>query len=86
MIVRGTDDVEAAESLGHIARSHPGDIEQRLDAALTTLADAEARLRLTQALGEIESDEATGILQRLTHDPDRRVQMTARYLTSVRGH
>lgn len=86
MIVRGTDDVEAAESLGHIARSHPGNIEQRLDAALTTLVDAEARLRLAQALGEIASDEATGILQRLTHDPDRRVQMTARYLTSVRGH
>lgn len=86
MIVRGTSDVEAAESLGHIARSHPGEIERRLDAALTPRADADARLRLTQALGEIASDEATGILERLIHDPDRRVQMTAQYLTGMRSH
>ncbi|WP_341579853.1 HEAT repeat domain-containing protein [Microbacterium schleiferi] len=85
MIVRGADDVQAAESLAHIARSHGGDIEHRLDVALTTLADDDARLRLTQALGEIDSESATRILRQLVDDPDRRVQLTARYLASMRG-
>ncbi len=85
MIVRGADDVEAAESLGRIARSRPGDIERRVDLALATFADGEVRLRLTQALGEVHSEEATAILRRLVDDPDRRVQLTARYLTSLRA-
>ncbi|WP_300590687.1 MerR family transcriptional regulator [Microbacterium sp.] len=86
MIVRGDGDVEAAESLGHISRAHPGTIEKRLDAALTTPGDPEARLRLTQALGEIDSEDATRMLQRLVEDPDNRVRLTARYLVSIREH
>lgn len=85
MIERGTDDVEAAEALGRIARAHPDGIEHRLDAALTTLADPAARLRFAQALGEIPSETATGILERLINDRDSRVRMTASYLLSARS-
>lgn len=82
MIVRGTDDVEAAEALGVLARTPGNDITTRLDKELSTLSDPDARLRLTQALGELDDDAATGILDRLAADPDHRVRLTARYLRS----
>ncbi|MFC4337475.1 HEAT repeat domain-containing protein [Salininema proteolyticum] len=80
MIVEGLNDVEAAETLGRLAR-HPDRA-----AAITTLltdrstapdTDGPARLRLVQAFTEMPTATAIDALHRMADDPDTTVARTA---------
>lgn len=81
MVVKGADDVEAAELLGTLARQHDlsdhlaSDIADRL-----TREPPAVRSRLTQALAEIPGRTAHSALAELASDSDRAVSITARYL------
>lgn len=85
MIISGDRDVEAAEALGALARASENQdrVARAIEAALDA-ADAGARLRLTQALAEIPGRRALDLLVRLTRDADRRVALTASYLSGER--
>ncbi|MGW5748780.1 HEAT repeat domain-containing protein, partial [Amycolatopsis sp. NPDC003861] len=77
MVVEGTNDVEAAEVLGVLARE-PDQGARILEALAEELAGAPpVRMRVTQALAELPGDLAQEILQRLTGDEDRAVALLA---------
>ncbi len=84
MVVYGRTDVEAAESLGVLARDPvPGaGIIRDLQHELDTRADPAARLRLTQALAEIPG--TTAQLTALTEDVDPVVAGTAAAILRTR--
>jgi DNA-binding transcriptional MerR regulator len=82
MIVRGSADVPAAETLGRLASAPPAgdpapDIVALVAARLES-AEGPARRRLTQALGELPGAHAA--LAGLLDDPDPAVALTARFL------
>ncbi|KNX36473.1 HEAT repeat domain-containing protein [Luteipulveratus halotolerans] len=82
MVVSGRRDVEAAEALGALAGSDLGaaGVVEALLGAATSVAEAgrpSARLRVTQALAEIDHAEATGALRSLATDTDPTVAATA---------
>lgn len=85
MVVRGADDVVAAETLGHLARDHgAGDdvvavVRRELDGAAAT----GARGRLVQALGELPPPLVSAVLAGLVDDPQPEVALTARHLLAV---
>lgn len=85
MVVRGSDDVVAAEALGHLARSHgAGDdvvavVRRELDGA----SASDARGRLVQALGELPPPLVSTVLAGLVDDPQPEVALTARHLLAV---
>lgn len=54
-------------------------------APATSTISPDARLRLTQALGEIPGPAARRLLTTLTDDREQRVRLAARYLVSIRG-
>ncbi|MGW3998721.1 MerR family transcriptional regulator [Amycolatopsis sp. NPDC004772] len=82
MVVEGTNDVEAAEVLGVLARE-PDQGARILEALAGELAGAPpVRMRVTQALAELPGDLAQEILQRLTGDEDRAVALLA---TAIRA-
>ncbi|GJF02154.1 MerR family transcriptional regulator [Pseudonocardia sp. D17] len=86
MVVRGSDDVVAAEILGRLARLH-GLGDQLAGVVVARLASEDAlpgaRARLTQALAEIPGPEAHHALADLTQDRDRAVAVTATYLLAI---
>ncbi|QEU96868.1 HEAT repeat domain-containing protein [Streptomyces kanamyceticus] len=88
MIVEAANDVDATDALGALARD-PARAEQiatRLIDLLTHhTTDAPARRRLTQALADIPGAIATQALNRLTHDDDRAVALTATYTLTLRS-
>ncbi|MEU6248556.1 MerR family transcriptional regulator [Glycomyces sp. NPDC047010] len=84
MVVKGANDVDAAEVLGALA-ADPGPaaaIAYDLTAALAA-ADPDARLRLVQALAELPTGLALDLLRPLAADPDRTVARTAAALAGV---
>ncbi|GHE72727.1 MerR family transcriptional regulator [Streptomyces vinaceus] len=87
MIVEGTNDVEAADTLSALA-SRPAladRIAGRLAARLPHgPAAPPVRRRLTQALAEIPGSTATRALTDLARDEDRAVALTAAYVLTLR--
>ncbi len=87
MVVRGADDVEAADLLGRLAVEHDlGDhITEHIVGRLARAEEVRgSRSRLTQALAEMPGTKADLALTELTRDPDPTVSMTARYIVSRR--
>ena len=86
MVVEGTNDVEASEVLGTLARD-PGCAEGIMAALVGELAahpaDSAVRIRLTQALVEMPASIAHGVLQELAHDSDRAVALIAAALAGM---
>ncbi|MGA5318958.1 MerR family transcriptional regulator [Streptomyces seoulensis] len=86
MVVDGTNDVDAAEALGVLSRDPASAtrittlLAGRLDAPG---ADTAARVRLIQALVELEGTAPLEILRRLAHDRDRTVALVASALAGV---
>ncbi|MER7169047.1 MerR family transcriptional regulator [Micromonospora sp. NPDC000207] len=80
MVVEGTNDVEAAETLGTLAwESHDADVVMTalVDALDAHVTDPEVRRRLTQALVEMPGTVARDVLRRLADDDDRAVALIA---------
>ncbi|WP_437057879.1 HEAT repeat domain-containing protein [Streptomyces sp. enrichment culture] len=88
MIVAGRNDTDAADVLGVLAAA-PTTADEITDALVAHLtaenAQAPARGRLTQTLGDIPGPSATSALTALTRDEDPAVALTARYLLRLRG-
>ncbi|GAA2051034.1 MerR family transcriptional regulator [Williamsia deligens] len=84
-VVRGADDVEAAETLGHLAREHDitTDIVTAIERELVGVADPGARGRLVQALGELAGERVRMVLVGLVDDSVPAVALTAQYLLTV---
>ncbi len=77
MVVEGTNDVEASEVLGVLARE-PGQGTRILEALAEELAAAPAvRIRVTQALAELPSTLTDDLLRQLASDEDRAVALLA---------
>lgn len=87
-IVRGRDDVLAAEALGAIVAANPAGEPELVQALARALADpttgAAARRRLVESLGELPRPGTLNVLRALTGDPDPAVAATATYLVSRR--
>ncbi|MFF5171208.1 HEAT repeat domain-containing protein [Micromonospora sp. NPDC000089] len=85
MVVEGTNDVEAAEALGALARD-PAWADRILralaDALVTHASDPAVRIRLTQALAELPDQLALPLLHHLTNDPHRPVALLASTLAT----
>lgn len=87
MVVQATNDVDAADALGVLARDPAvaGRITTELVERLAHAASgASARRRLAQALAGIPGPEACGALARLSQDGDRGVALTAAYVVKLR--
>ncbi|WP_017541357.1 MerR family transcriptional regulator [Nocardiopsis halophila] len=86
MVVEGSNDVEAAEVLGALSRE-PGCAERitaaLADALAAPAADSATRIRLTQALVELEGAPAQEVLHHLTRDDDPAVALVATALAGV---
>ena len=86
-VVVGAHDVEAADALADLAED-PAIAQQivaRFAAAISDgHADAPARVRICQALAEI-NDAASALLARLAADADPAVARTARYVMGIRS-
>jgi DNA-binding transcriptional MerR regulator len=86
MVVEGTNDVDAAEALGILSRAPAaatritGLLAGRLAAPT---ADSATRIRLVQALVELEGTTPLEILRRLAGDEDRTVALVASALAGV---
>ncbi|MET7609552.1 MerR family transcriptional regulator [Streptomyces seoulensis] len=86
MVVDGTNDVDAAEALGVLSQDPASAtritalLAGRLDA---TDADTATRVRLIQALVELEGTAPLEILRGLAHDQDRTVALVASALAGV---
>ncbi|WP_318201895.1 MerR family transcriptional regulator [Streptomyces sp. SCL15-4] len=86
MVVEGRNDVDAAEALGTLSKTP--ECGARIATALADelaapTADSETRIRLTQALVELEGATAQEILRNLVHDPDGAVALVASALVGV---
>lgn len=86
MIVDGTNDVDAAEALGTLSRDPAP--ATRITALLADqlaapTADSATRIRLIQALVELEGTAPLKILRELAHDEDRTVALVASALAGV---
>ncbi|WP_204331307.1 MerR family transcriptional regulator [Geodermatophilus sabuli] len=88
LVVAGVHDVEAAETLGRLARER-GTVDRIADLLADELGrrgtESDARLRLVQSLAEIPGSAADRALQALTGDPDRRVALTAAAIRETRA-
>ncbi|MGC5013530.1 HEAT repeat domain-containing protein [Streptosporangium sp. DT93] len=87
MVVEGTNDVDAADTLSGLA-GRP-DLADRIATALVGRlspgsADPAARRRLTQALADIPGPAASRALAELSRDEDRAVALTATYILGIR--
>ncbi|WP_324653601.1 HEAT repeat domain-containing protein [Georgenia sp. H159] len=86
MVAAGCNDVEAAESLGHLATTE--ELAEEVVAALLEEvgddAEPEVRRRLAQALAEIPGAAAAPVLEDLAGDEDRAVALTARAVLARR--
>ncbi|MFD4542649.1 HEAT repeat domain-containing protein [Streptomyces bauhiniae] len=86
MVVDGTNDVDAAEALGTLSRdpaAAPRITALLADQLAAPDADSATRIRLIQALVELEGPTPLEILRRLTHDEDRTVVLVASALAGV---
>ncbi|MER8033336.1 HEAT repeat domain-containing protein [Streptomyces bauhiniae] len=86
MVVEGTNDVDAAEALGTLSRdpdSAPRITTLLADELAAPTADSATRIRLIQALVELEGTTPLEILRRLAHDEDRTVALVASALAGV---
>ncbi|ETK32255.1 HEAT repeat domain-containing protein [Microbispora sp. ATCC PTA-5024] len=87
MIVKGTNDVDAADALSALA-SDPALADQIATGLAGRLAhgtnDSSVRLRLAQALADIPGPTTSRALADLSHDEDRAVALTATYVLSLR--
>ncbi|GAA0363866.1 MerR family transcriptional regulator [Microbispora corallina] len=87
MIVEGTNDVDAADALSALA-SDPTLADQIATGLAGRLAhgtdDSSVRLRLAQALADIPGPTTSRALADLSHDEDRAVALTARYIRTLR--
>lgn len=86
MVVDGTNDVDAAEALGTLSRDPAA--AARITALLADQlaapgADSAIRIRLIQALVELEGPAPLEILRRLAQDEDRTVALVASALAGV---
>ncbi|MYZ06205.1 MerR family transcriptional regulator [Streptomyces sp. SID2999] len=86
MIVDGTNDVDAAEALGTLSQDPAS--ATRITALLADqlaapTADSATRIRLIQALVELEGPTPLEILRQLAHDEDRTVALVATALAGV---
>ncbi|GAA2383776.1 HEAT repeat domain-containing protein [Dactylosporangium salmoneum] len=86
MVVEGSNDVEAAELLGTLARD-PEWADRIMGALVDALAahaaDSAVRMRLAQALAEMPGTLALPVLRQLAHDDDRPVALVASALVHV---
>lgn len=87
VIVEGRNDTDAADALSTLARD-PALAEQIATGLVGCLARGDvgtsARRRLTQALADIPGSTTSRALAELSHDEDRAVALTARYLLKLR--
>ncbi|AZM63761.1 MULTISPECIES: MerR family transcriptional regulator [unclassified Streptomyces] len=87
MVVGATNDVDAADALGVLARD-PGTADRIAAGLVGRLSDdaldVSARRRLTQALADIPGRTASRALAGLTQDTDRGVALTATYVLRLR--
>ncbi|MFD8257430.1 MerR family transcriptional regulator [Streptomyces griseoluteus] len=86
MVVEGTNDVDAAEALGTLSRdaaSAPRITSLLADQLAAPSADSATRIRLIQALVELEGTAPLEILRRLARDEDRTVALVASALAGV---
>ncbi|MFE0351616.1 MerR family transcriptional regulator [Streptomyces griseoluteus] len=86
MVVEGTNDVDAAEALGALSRdaaSAPRITSLLADQLAAPSADSATRIRLIQALVELEGTAPLEILRRLARDEDRTVALVASALAGV---
>lgn len=84
LIVEGTNDVEASEALGAIARD-PDQSDLIMSALITELSstDSPVRIRLVQALAEMPPPVALPALRELTQDTDKVIAMIATAFVTV---
>ncbi|MEU0506720.1 MerR family transcriptional regulator [Nocardia sp. NPDC005998] len=85
MVIEGSNDVEAAELLGSLARdANWADriMSALIDELTEQPADSAVRIRLTQALAEMPGTIALDILQQLVHDDERAVALIAETLVT----
>ena len=85
-VVEGTNDVEAAELLGTLARDAKwADRIMRalVDEFTAHTADSAVRIRLTQALAEMPGTIALDTLRQLANDDDRAVALFASALVET---
>ncbi|MEO5874754.1 MAG: HEAT repeat domain-containing protein [Streptosporangiaceae bacterium] len=87
MVAEKTNDVDAADALSALA-SDPALADQIATRLVDRLAhrtvEPSARRRLAQALAEIPGITASRALADLSHEEDRAVALTARYILGVR--
>ncbi|MEV7425866.1 MULTISPECIES: HEAT repeat domain-containing protein [unclassified Streptomyces] len=88
MVVKETNDVDAADALSVLAR-RPALADRIATGLVDCLTDGTAessvRRRLTQALADIPGAAASRALADLSHDEDRAVALTAAYILGIRG-
>lgn len=84
MVGAGRRDVEAAEALGRLSVHEPTDIVDLVQESYDAATDDASRVRITQALGEIDSPAAGVMLARLSAAPNRTVAATARVILDGR--
>lgn len=86
MVVDGTNDVDAAETLGTLSQD-PASATRittlLADQLAAPAADSATRIRLIQALVELEGPTPLEILCQLAHDEDRTVALVASALAAV---
>ncbi|MFF4418328.1 HEAT repeat domain-containing protein [Streptosporangium sp. NPDC001559] len=87
VVVEGTNDVDAADALGALAR-RPALADRIATGLVDRLtrggAGPSVRLRLAQALADIPGTTASQALTDLSHDEDRAVALTATYILGIR--
>ncbi len=84
LVVRGHDDVDAADVLGTLAADHADEIAGAISDALAGASDA-ARSRLVAALADIPGRSAQELLVARLDDPDRQVALTAASVLRLRA-
>ncbi|MEZ5157293.1 MAG: MerR family transcriptional regulator [Candidatus Nanopelagicales bacterium] len=86
LIIAGEDDRDAARVLGILVAEHGyrSEVDHAMGRAVEA-GDANQKLRLASALAEIPGRESERLLRALTIDPDRRVELAARYALETIG-
>ncbi|MFC6084164.1 HEAT repeat domain-containing protein [Sphaerisporangium aureirubrum] len=88
MIVEGSNDVDAADTLSALA-SDPALEDQIATGLVDRLThgptESSTRRRLAQALADIPGSTTSRALTALSHDEDRAVALTATYVLGLRG-
>lgn len=86
MVIEGSHDVDAAEALGTLSEDPERGVRiatALADELAAPSADSKTRIRLIQALVELEGTTAQEVLRHLAHDPDPVVALVASTLVGV---